>query len=76
MIKQSTSEVKLRFRYICRSLYHPIWRPKFGPILNAKKYVFSPIPDKKSQFDKKKLFLGGGGGGFSISFSYDINTDD
>ena len=32
--------------------------PKFGPIPNAKKYLFPPIPDKKSQFDKKKMFFG------------------
>ena len=30
-----------------RALDHPILGPKFGPIPNAKKYVFFPIPDKK-----------------------------
>ena len=31
---------------------NPILGPKFGPIPNAKKYVFFLIPEKKSQFDK------------------------
>ena len=30
-----------------RALDHPILGLKFGPIPNAKKDVFSPIPDKK-----------------------------
>ena len=30
-----------------RALDHPILGPKFGPIPNAKKYVFFSIPDKK-----------------------------
>ena len=30
-----------------RALNHPILGPKFGPIPNAKKYVFFPIPDEK-----------------------------
>ena len=30
-----------------RALDHPILGPKFGPIPNAKKYVFSPIPEEK-----------------------------
>ena len=39
---------------VVRALDHPILGPKFGPIPNAKKYVFFPIPGKNSQFDKKK----------------------
>ena len=31
-----------------RALDHPILGPKFGPIPNAKKYIFFPIPDKKN----------------------------
>ena len=42
---------------IGRALDHPILGPKFGPIPNAKKYGFFPIPDKNSQFDKKKIFF-------------------
>ena len=34
-----------------RALNHPIMGPKFSPIPNAKKYVFFPIQQKKSQFD-------------------------
>ena len=34
-----------------RALDHPILGPKFGPIPNAKKYVFSQFQTKKSQFD-------------------------
>ena len=30
-----------------RALDHPILGPKFGPIPNAKKYGFFPIPGKK-----------------------------
>ena len=30
-----------------KALDHPILGPKFGPIPNAKKYGFFPIPDKK-----------------------------
>ena len=30
-----------------RALDHTILGPTFGPIPNAEKYVFSPIPDKK-----------------------------
>ena len=37
-----------------RALDHPILGPKFGPIPNAKKYVFFPIPDKKIPIWKKK----------------------
>ena len=32
---------------VSRALDHLILGPKFGPIPNAKKYVFSPIPDEK-----------------------------
>ena len=32
---------------LTRALDYPILGPKFGPIPNAKKYVFFPIPDKK-----------------------------
>ena len=38
-----------------RALNHPILGPKFGPIPNAKKYVFFPIPEKKNpNLTKKK----------------------
>ena len=33
--------------YTLRALDHLILGPKWGPIPNAKKYVFSPIPNKK-----------------------------
>ena len=57
-----------------RALDHPILGPKFGPIPNAKKYVFSSMQQKKnSQFDQK-FFLGGvGGGGVSILILYNTN---
>ena len=34
-------------RCMVRALDHLILGPKFGPIPNAKKYVFFPIPDEK-----------------------------
>ena len=37
-----------------RALDHQILGPKFRPIPNAKKYVFSQFQTKTSQFDKKK----------------------
>ena len=40
-----------------RALDHPILGPKFDPIPNAKKYGFFPRSDKKSQFDRKKIFF-------------------
>ena len=39
---------------IYRALDHPILGPKFGPIPNAKKYVFFPIPDKNFPIWKGK----------------------
>ena len=39
---------------LTRALDHPILGPKFSPIPNAKKYVFSQFQTKKSQFDKNK----------------------
>ena len=66
--------------HACRALDHPILGPKFGPIPNAKKYVFFPIPDKKfpilqKKKKKKKFFF------FFFFFasppfiSYNINTE-
>ena len=38
-----------------RALDHSILGPKFGPIPNAKKYVFFPIPAQKNpKLTKKK----------------------
>ena len=54
-----------------RALDHPILGPKFGPIPNAKKYVFPKFKTKNSHFDKTNLFFGG----FSIFISYNINTE-
>ena len=35
------------FIRVFRALDHPNLGPKFGPIPNAKKYVFFPNPDEK-----------------------------
>ena len=69
-----------------RALDHPILGPKFGPIPNAKKYVFFPIPDKKfpiSQKKKKKkkkklnfFFFFFFFFWFSIFISYNTDTED
>ena len=58
---------------IIKALDPPILGPKFGPIPNAKKYVF--FPDKKNpNSTPKKIFFFEGG--FSICISYNTNTDD
>ena len=55
-----------------RALDHPVLRPKFSPISNAKKYVFSPNPRPKiPNLTKKKLFFFR----FSIFISYYINIE-
>ena len=38
-----------------RALDHPNLGPKFNPILNAKKYVFSQFQTKNSQSDQTYL---------------------
>ena len=50
---------------LCRAFDHLILGPKFGPIPNAKKYVFPQCQTKKSQIDRIFFFFffGGGGGG-------------
>ena len=47
------------FAYKSRALDHPILGSKglkFGPIPNAKKYVFSPIPDIFFSFSSPSIF--------------------
>ena len=45
---------------LCRALDHPILGPKFGPIPNAKKYVFPQFQTKNPNLTEN---FGGGGGG-------------